>query len=430
MSSFRGRWLAAFYAVAGAAYSLYARLGARFSKPAQRRVWAERLAESDRPETGELPQRTIWVQAASVGEVQVARPLLRWIREIYPHVGILLTCNTVTGRRIAEGLDVDEVAHFPVDTRGVISTFLGRRNIGAFISIETELWPTLLGLCADLGIATAMVNARVSERSFPRYLKVRELFEPGLRRMSAIAARDAESAKRLIELGAEPSRTATCGDLKLDAIDTKAVAETPRLLSESGVTRPCVIAISTHEGEDEAVLEAFAEVCAKRPETALVLAPRHPDRSDDVEALARRYGAVSRWSDEERTNDWDVLVVDQTGILRGFMSDAVAGFVGGSWGDIGGHNLLEPAAYGLPVATGPSLSNVSDQAEAFRSADSLFVVDGAQALALAWIRWLEDPALAAADGERAAGVVEAGRGSMRAVAQLLAPVLDQATRES
>lgn len=368
----------------------------------------------------------VWLHAASVGEVGVARVLVERLRRERPTAHLLLTCNTPTGRAAALEAGVDEVRYFPLDHPAVVAGVVARAEPSLFVFVETEIWPALLLELAARGVATVMVNACVSARSFSRYRRVRALIGAALGGVSLVCGRDEESLQRLLSLGVDPARALVVGDLKFDGVGPDEVEGAGDLLAGLTGADAVLLAASTHAGEDEQVLAAFDRVCAEHGASRLVLAPRHPQRSAAVLELARSGSRTAvAWSElaRSRSADWRVLVVDSTGELRGFMRSSVGAFVGGTLVDVGGHSLVEPSAFGLPTVAGPHLGGVADQADGLRACDALTVVDDAEGLAGCWQRWLADAPAAAAAGRRARAFVEGHRGALDRTLDAMRPLL-------
>jgi len=384
----------------------------------------ERLGRYDgRGPTAPSRGAGIWLHAASVGEVRAAEPLLAALRARLPDARCVITCQTPTGLALAAGIGVDEVRYLPIDCRFAVRRALARFRPSLFVFVEAEIWPRLLLELASARVPAAMLGARISERSFRRYHRVDALFVPVLSTLALVCARDEASLRRLLDLGAPRARSGVVGDLKLDALDAAAVAATPDALADRERGTTVLFAVSTHEGEEEVVLDAFSRVRKKHAGAVLVLAPRHPQRAVRVATMAERCGRVSRWSRDRSARGWDVLVVDTTGEARTFFPSAACAFVGGSLVSVGGHNLVEPAAFGVPFAVGPRLESVKHQAELFASAGTLAVVEGAEGLARVWSDWLSDVNSAERIGCAARSALDAHRGTLARTMHALEPVL-------
>ena len=395
--------------------------------PVRRRCLQERLGRwNGRKETG----GAIWVHAASLGEVLTVSPLLERMKA--GGAGrIVVTTHTLTGHAAAERTVADEVHCFPVDTPAAVRRVIDVMRPHAFLFVETEIWPSLLLVLAEAGVACFMVNATVSPRSFSRYRRVRSVVSAALATVAGVCARDAGSMRRLMELGARADRAIVSGDLKSDAFDATAYAAIPDHLVGAGAQ--VLVTASTHEAEDETGLAAHASVRRGHPRARLVLAPRHPERAHRVFAAARASGLSTKLRSRVENDraartaagvaEWDVLVVDTTGELRGFMKSAAAVFVGGSLVAIGGHNLFEPAAFGHGVATGPHLDGVREQADALLRRDALTIVADAEALATYWARCLDHPLETSRTGRAAQAAVRDSAGALERTMRVLAPVL-------
>ncbi|MBA2603768.1 MAG: 3-deoxy-D-manno-octulosonic acid transferase, partial [Acidobacteria bacterium] len=307
---------------------------------------------------------SIWIHAVSVGEVLTARALLPQLRERYPRLRIFLSTTTMTGQQVArENLQyADEVFYFPLDLPPIVRRTMRLVKPRIFIMMETEIWPNLLRACRRAGVSTVLINGRISSRSFPRYRLARRFFRRVLDDVDRFCMQSDESARRIIAIGADRQRVSVTGSLKFDSLDTPVSAAGERgrhrvlRYFRVNAARPVVIAASTLKGEEEAVLEAFGRVRANRGDALLIIAPRKPERFDEVERLGRRAG----WRLARRTElpvdaepKVDVVVLDTIGELAHLYEIATVVFVGGSLVDAGGHNILEPAIYGKPIVFGP-----------------------------------------------------------------------------
>ena len=387
-----------------------------------------------------VPAPSIWLHAVSLGEVSAAAALVRALRERHPGIPFVLSTATRTGRAQAValfGTDV-EVRFLPYDTKGSVRRFLARIRPRVGLIMETELWPNLLHECARRGVPVLFASARLAATSVARYRRFGTLFSAGLRG-AWVAAQSAEDAARFIAIGADRARTRVVGNLKFDMQLGEAVVEKGRDLRRRYLgARPVWIAGSTHEGEDDLVLDAHAALVGAvadasgggppgggPPAPLLVLVPRHPQRFESVASLlARRGVAFDRRSAAAAVRtEAQVLLVDTMGELTALYAAADAAFVGGSLVPVGGHNLLEPAALGLPVITGPYTANAREIAQRLIEAGgALEVADGA-ALGALLRRLFADPALRERMGESARGFVEAHRGSLKRLLALLEPLL-------
>jgi 3-deoxy-D-manno-octulosonic-acid transferase len=300
-----------------------------------------------------------------------------------------------------------------------------------FIMMETEIWPNLLRACRRRGVKTMLVNGRISARSYPRYRLARPFFRRVLADVDRFCMQSEESARRIVDIGADPARVTVTGSLKFDSLEAPAVAAgrgASRVLRyfRLPASRPVFMAGSTVKGEDEAVLAAYAAVRRAHPAAMLVLAPRKPERWDDAEALAKAEGLrVVRRSDlvfdaEPRT---DVVILDTIGELAHLFQLATVVFVGGSLVDHGGHNILEPAVHGKPIVFGPYMQNFGEIAAAFLREQAAVQVDDAGALVATVVRLMGDPVERARLGAAARALVEANRGAKPRTLDAVAAVL-------
>ena len=379
---------------------------------------------------------SIWIHAVSVGEVLTARPLISELKRRYPNLRMFLSTTTMAGQQLARRSvrDVDAVFYFPFDFQFVIRRTLELVRPKLFIMMETEIWPNLLRECRLRGIKTAVVNGRLSARSFPRYRLIRPMMRRVLDHVDRFLVQSEESARRFIDLGADPARVVVTGSLKFDSLEVSSTAlqarardRVLRYFRVSG-SRPVIVAGSTMKGEESAVLQAFRRVRSVAPNTLLVIAPRNPERFGEAEQLARQEGwKVSRRSDlaidaEPRV---DVVVLDTIGELATVYQIATVVFVGGSLVATGGHNVLEPAVFGKPIVFGPHMQNFVEIAEAFVSNGAGVQLNGEAELEEAFLSLMSDPVRRARLGAAARALVEANRGandkSVSVLAKLLPP---------
>jgi 3-deoxy-D-manno-octulosonic-acid transferase len=382
-------------------------------------------------------EESIWIHAVSVGEVLTARALLPQLRERYPRYRLFLSTTTMTGQQIARNSLqlVDEVFYFPFDLRFIVNRTLRLVKPKLFVMMETEIWPNLLRACRQNGVRTALVNGRISSRSYPRYRLARPLFRRVLDNVDRFCMQGEESARRIIDMGADPDRVVVTGSLKFDSLDlpgTTAGADRGRnrVLRYFRIApdRPVIIAASTLKGEEEPVFEAFQRIRARVPDTLLIIAPRKPERFDEVEQIARRGGwRVARRSElpVDAEPRQDVVVLDTIGELAPLFQVGTAVFVGGSLVDQGGHNIIEPAVFGKAIVFGPYMQNFAEIARAFVENDAAIQIRTPRELEHALLGLLNDPVRRARLGAAARALVEANRGArgktIAAIAKLLPP---------
>ncbi len=378
--------------------------------------------------------RSIWIHAVSVGEVLTARALLPELRERYPQLRIFLSTTTMTGQQIARNnlQYVDEVFYFPFDFTFIVNRTLRLVKPRLFIMMETEIWPNLLRACRRANVRTVLVNGRISSRSYPRYRLVRWFFRRVLHDIDRFCMQSEESARRIIDIGAERDRVIVTGSLKFDSLDIPGSAPTDRgrnrVLRYFRITpdRPVFIAASTLKGEEEPVLEAFQRIRATMTDALLIVAPRKTERFADVERLARRAGwNVTRRSELRVDSEprCDVVVLDTIGELAQLYQIATAVFVGGSLVDAGGHNILEPAVFGKPIVFGPYMQNFAEIVQTFLENGAAIQIQSGRELESVMMDLLGDPVKRASLGAAARALVEANRGargkSLSAIAQVM-----------
>lgn len=369
----------------------------------------------------------IWVHAVSVGETVAAVPLLRGVEALAPSAPRILTVTTAAGRERAADLLGDSVhlSWLPWDLPWCVRAFLRRTRPRLLVLIETELWPNLIHECGRFGVRVALVNARLSPRSAAGYRRVGGLTRRMLAGLDVIACQDEASADRFRALGAPPGRVTCPGNMKFDAVlpgDLSARMDRARerLGLDDG---PLLIAASTHEGEDAAVLRSFVPLLQRHPDWRLLIVPRHADRFDEVWRLLDRSALpAARLSAGEVPAGSRLLLGDLMGELLTLYGLADAAFLGGSLVRHGGHNPIEPAWHGVPVFSGPHLFNFADVAERFIAAGALEVVADADALALAMERVIEDEDLWQQRSDAARAVVDANRGALGAILAAVRPV--------
>jgi 3-deoxy-D-manno-octulosonic-acid transferase len=389
----------------------------------------QKYVGSLRQRLGQLPislnmdgEQSIWIHAVSVGEALTARALCADLKARYPRLRLFLSTTTMAGQQVARRSlqHVDAVFYFPFDW-----TFAARRTLDIvrprlFVMMETEIWPNLLRLCRRRGVKTLMINGRISSRSYPRYRLVRPFFRRVLADVDRFCMQSEESARRIIDLGAEPARVTVTGSLKFDSMEIPPPSPhgrpRDRVLRFFRMTpgRTVIVAGSTMKGEEPPVLRAFAGVRTSAPNALLVIAPRHPERFDEVYQLARGAGfTVVRRSElpvdaEPRAS---VVVLDSIGELSQLYQIATAVFVGGSLMDHGGHNILEPAVFGKPIVFGPHMQNFREIADAFVTSGAAVQVASERELGDALLHLVTDPVRRAGLGAAARALVEANRGA-------------------
>ncbi|MBD9678980.1 lipid IV(A) 3-deoxy-D-manno-octulosonic acid transferase [Pseudomonas sp. PDM18] len=360
----------------------------------------------------------IWVHAVSVGESIAAAPMIRALMQRHPGLPITVTCMTPTGSERIRALFGDQVQHcyLPYDLPWAAARFLDRAQPVLGVIMETELWPNHIHQCAKRGIPVALANARLSERSARGYARFAGLTRPMLEEMSWIAVQTEAEAERFRQLGARPDCVSVTGSIKFDlTIDPELLVRADDLRAQwQAQQRPVWIAASTHAGEDEIVLAAHRQLLEKHPEALLILVPRHPERFNPMFELCNREGlrTLRRSTGEQVTADTQVLLGDTMGELLFLYALADVAFVGGSLVPNGGHNLLEPAALGKPVLSGPHLFNFLEIAAQLREVGALREVVDAPSLAVAVAALWDEPASAERMADAGLGVMKANQGAL------------------
>ena len=403
------------------------------------RSWLGRRRLGDLP--GRLGRRPypdlsggIWVHAVSVGEVGVARSLIAALRERAGRAHIGLSVTTAAGRELAERLlaDTAPVFAFPFDLAGPVESALSGVHPGLVVLTETEIWPLFLERAAARGIPVALVNGRISPRSFARYRLAGRAMADALSRISLFAMQSVEDARRIEDLGAPADRIRLTGNIKFDIAPAPPFSDAARLKS-AAAGRLVLVGASTGEGEEATLLEAWRPVSSR---SLLALAPRRPERFDEVAALIERSGfsVIRRSRSDEIRNPKSeirslpsVYLLDSIGELAALYGEASLAFIGGSLRPVGGHNPIEAWAQGVPVVVGPHVENFRDITAAGEQQGFLTRVGAGQELPALFASWVADPLSAKRRGETAKAFVAANRGAVQATAELLVRLLNQST---
>jgi 3-deoxy-D-manno-octulosonic-acid transferase len=394
-------------------------------------AYAKRIGERFSYGMPTLQPGGIWVHAVSVGESIAAAPMIRALLQRYPQLPITVTCMTPTGSERIQALFANEPriqhCYLPYDLPCAAARFLDRAQPKLAVIMETELWPNHIHQCAKRGVPVALANGRLSERSARGYGRFRKLTAPMLAEMSLFAVQTETEAQRFRDLGARPQTVEVTGSIKFDlAIDPALLQRAAELRGQwQALERPVWIAASTHEGEDEVVLEAHRRLLANHPDALLILVPRHPERFNSVFELCQREGfaTVRRSTGANVDAQTSVLLGDTMGELLFLYALADSAFVGGSLVANGGHNLLEPAALAKPVISGPHLFNFLDIAAQLREAGALAEVDDAEGLAVEVQRLFELPRDAQRMAEAGLAVMRRNQGALQRLLDGLARLI-------
>ena len=384
-------------------------------------AYAKRIGERFTLGMPTLQPGGIWVHAVSVGESIAAAPMIRALLQRYPALPITVTCMTPTGSERIQALFANEPriqhCYLPYDLPCAAARFLDRVQPKLAVIMETELWPNHIHQCAKRGIPVALANGRLSERSARGYGRFSKLTAPMLAEMSLFAIQTEAEAQRFRDLGARPQTVEVTGSIKFDlTIDPQLLQRAAELRSQwQAQDRPVWIAASTHEGEDEVLLDAHRRLLSSHPDALLILVPRHPERFNSVFELCQREGfaTVRRSTGANVDAQTSVLLGDTMGELLFLYALADSAFVGGSLVPNGGHNLLEPAALAKPVLSGPHLFNFLDIAAQMREAGALVEVDDAEGLAIEVQRLFELPRDAQRMAEAGLAVMRRNQGALQ-----------------
>jgi 3-deoxy-D-manno-octulosonic-acid transferase len=390
----------------------------------ERLGWVRRL-------DGQGGRPLIWVHAVSVGEVLAVSRLVKTLDATLPEYFIAISTTTRTGQALArEHFGRNRVFYCPLDLPWAVRAYLNALKPRLLVLSETEFWPNLLNGCFRRGIHVAVVNARISDRSWPRYQMLRRLWKPILGRISCVLAQSETDAERLKAIGCLPGRVSVAGNLKFDVRATEE-AEATRLLKAQAEGLRLVVAGSTIDGEEAALLDVWPQLLEADPQLALVFAPRHPERFAAVAAILR--GSKFNWI---QRSDWpsersgaarllqpgEIVLLDTIGELASVYSLAAIAFVGGSLIPAGGHNPLEPAQFGVPIVMGPHYTNFRAITEDLRAHDAVRIT-AKEELAQALISLLRDRDAADAMGVRALEVFASQAGATERTLRGLQAVL-------
>ena len=389
--------------------------------------WRERLgflpaqfepaAHSDAP-------RALWIHAVSVGETLAVSGLVQELQKEFPERRVFVSCVTRAGREVGENRLPGVAGHFylPLDLKSVVRRALDRVQPDLLLIVETELWPNLLRAAHEKGARVVLVNARLSSRSFRGYRLARAFMRRILNNVDWIGAQTAKDAERFIALGAKPERVVITGNLKFESRPPQAarLASHLRVALAGDGRGPVMIAASTMPGEEQMLLLAWNEIRGRHPRALFILAPRHPNRFEEVDQLLSDRGRsfIRRTSLETNSQEFvrqlanpEILLLDTIGELAGILELADIVFVGGSLVPTGGHNLLEPAYWGKPILFGPHMENFRDIAQAFLEAGAAVEIRNPRELAQTVHTLLQDDIGRKKMGDRARQLMEQGSGA-------------------
>lgn len=390
--------------------------------PGYRRRWRERLGWYSH-QTMLAAGPTLILHAVSVGEVHAAQPLIEQILAARPGLNVVVTTATPTGSARVEKLFGKRVYHvyLPYDLPGAVQRFLSKFSPTVLVLLETELWPNLLRACESVGCKVILANARLSPKSQRSYLRVAVLTQIMLQSMDTVAAQASADGDRFITLGLDPRKLQINGTLKFDVAVNQYQLEQAQVLKSTWAGRPVWIAASTREGEENKVLQAFASVLQQLPHALLVLVPRHPERFHEALTLAELAGFNAQQFSAAMpiTLATQVLVGDTMGDMAFYYGLADLAFVGGSLINTGCQNIIEPAAMGLPILTGPSLFNFQAVSELLLTAGGMETVADAETLGARVAALLQHTTVAREMGKKALEVVAANQGATARLCKLI-----------
>jgi 3-deoxy-D-manno-octulosonic-acid transferase len=378
--------------------------------------------------------RPLWLHAVSVGEVIAAVPLVNALRQRFPQLPILVSTVTESGQATArEKMAADACVYFPLDYPWVVRQVIARVQPRLFLMVETEIWPNFLRELARQGVPAMLVNGRISPRSFRGYRRLRPFMRQVLHTITTFGMQTKLDAERIIGIGAEPSRVQITGNIKYDLpLTPLSSVEEQALRDDLGIGEaPVFMAGSTHRGEEEIVIAAYLQARAQLPTLRLLLAPRHLDRLDEIEALLRRHQLTARRRSlgcpSSHSTETSVLVLDTIGELAKVYVVGTVVFVGGSFVPVGGHNVLEPAAHRKPILFGPHMHNFHQIAAALLEASGALQVQTPEALGERVSALLQHPERRQAVGEAAYQVLRSNQGAIERTVGVIAQLLSQHT---
>jgi 3-deoxy-D-manno-octulosonic-acid transferase len=386
--------------------------------------WSERFALYRIPPLDDC----LWLHAVSVGEVNAAIPLVNALRARHPGRTLLVTTTTPTGSARVRALWGDTVRHcyLPYDLPGAVRNFLDQARPAIALVMETEIWPNLFAELQRRGIPAIIANARLSERSLRAYRPIAPLVRLTMATIDHVAAQSEADAARYRKLGAPAERVHCTGNLKYDLPLPEGLPQQAQAWRERWGQRPVWIAASTHPDEEAAVLQAHRAVLARFPDALLLWAPRHPERFSAVAAACARAGlrTATRRGEGLPAADSEAFVIDTLGELLAFYAAADVAFVGGSLQEVGGHNLLEPAALGVPALVGPHTFNFQEATELLLATGAVQRIGNALELGEKLCELLAQPEERARRGLAGRLRIGAERGALARTLELVESCLD------
>lgn len=394
-----------------------------------------RQGRPDRP--GELERPLVWVHAVSLGEVVAATPLVKALHERHPEFRYIVTTITETGREAVEQRlgDIAEHRYAPLDFPWAVAGMVRRLRPMLYVFVETEIWPNLLWTLRKQDVPSVLVNGRLSSRSFRRQdlPVIRSFYRSVLQTVTLCLMQSRRDGDRLVALGADPTRVHVTGNIKFD--QTLPNVRSDELFRRSfGIDEheQLILAGSTHAGEEELLVSAYRRIVKTHPSTVLMLAPRHIERADRVEATLREAGCVvqRRSRIQDKQSGPRVIILDTRGELSRAYREAAVAFVGGTLVPVGGHNLLEPAVWGTPVLFGPHTDHCAEVAALLYEAGGGRRVAGEEDLVASFEEWLSQPEIRYRAGQSARQAVLDNQGALTRSLELIETCLRTASSYS
>ncbi|WP_261885119.1 lipid IV(A) 3-deoxy-D-manno-octulosonic acid transferase [Vibrio pomeroyi] len=393
---------------------LYGLYKSKPGKPSFGKRWKEHFGITPQVQ-GKSP---IWIHAVSVGESIAAVPIIKQLKQREPNQAIIVTTTTSTGTEQIDKLgDLVEHRYMPIDFSWCVRGFLKSVKPKQMLIMETELWPNTLHCVAKAGIPISVLNARLSERSYQRYAKFQPVFNLLAKKLSQVLCQYPSDAERFVRLGLDKSSVHVTGSIKFDIeVSAEQVEKGKALRKQIGFERAVWIAASTHQGEDDVVLDAHKQLLKDNPNALLIIVPRHPERFNQVTELAKQhdFNTITRTNQQPLTPDVEVYIADTMGEMLVLLGGADVCFMGGSLiGDkVGGHNLLEPAALQLPLLNGSSYFNFSEITDKLLEAQAVTICQNSNEIANQLKELFTQPKLRKDKGLAAYQVVEQNRGAL------------------
>ena len=404
-----------------------------FAKSLLNKSYLDRLTQRFGFGYPKLNSGSIWIHAVSVGEVQASIPLVNELKQHYPYKEIIITTVTPTGSKQVKNIFKDAVktSYIPFETNFAIKNFFNSIKPSVALIMETEIWPNLYKECGSRGIPLILVSARISEKSLINYKRFLPLFRDTLSHGILIAAQSQIDADRFLALGASKDRTWIMGNIKFDfKLPEEILTKAKIYRSKIFPRRHIWIAASTHEHEEEIILEAHKNISKKIENLLLILVPRHPERFAKITQILKEDNWIysKKSDDQDIPESCEVLLIDTIGELLFFYACSDVAFVGGSLLPVGGHNLLEPAAIGLPIITGAHTFNQKEMTDRLAQVNALRIAHNANSLSSDVIFFLTNTEESKNAGQRGKLIVESNKGAIKSLMKRLYIIIGEETQ--